>query len=227
MKRSYFLKYVSIATIPLMISCAETDQDKIRDAQACLDKATAATASACMTKVNGLTSKASYLIRCSAMMIKQGLSDPTKLSSIMTAMSGGSNPTGNAMTAIMFSSNGGGTPNAADQTDATNASNYCYLSGSPGLNMLGFLANLATFTNIQTANGNAATMTAYAVSNAATLANTGSNAAMLAASYQQNCSGGSSAYSTFCTQYATAIANTSGGAANQAGVAQYYLAHLN
>lgn len=75
MKSIYSIVFVLIAVV-FSVGCSmEKDEDRtIASALACLDSATTSTQSdLCQAKVNGMTSQQSYLIRCSANLIAQGV----------------------------------------------------------------------------------------------------------------------------------------------------------
>lgn len=65
-----FLSYISILTF---ISCETKDQDTIHKAQNCLNHADGSEALTCQAMVDGMESKDSYVIRCSAQFINEGI----------------------------------------------------------------------------------------------------------------------------------------------------------
>src|SRR5262245_51594471 len=89
MKKLYVSTLFIMGSLLLFTGCSkETDADKIADAQACLDTATAAEAATCVAKVDGLESPAAYLIRCAGKFVKEGYNDSTKLAAAMSNTSG-------------------------------------------------------------------------------------------------------------------------------------------
>ena len=87
MSKSYFSFFLMIFCL-IAVGCGKkTDQDRIAEAQECLDKATRTTAVECSSIVDGMTSKASYLIRCVTEYEKEGFTDSSRLSSAMSQIS--------------------------------------------------------------------------------------------------------------------------------------------
>lgn len=68
-----FLSFLGLMGLIFLSSCETDEQVAIAKAQICLDKATAATANLCKDHVTGLSSPASYIIRCSADFLTKGL----------------------------------------------------------------------------------------------------------------------------------------------------------
>jgi hypothetical protein len=199
-----------------LISCGkETDADKIADAQACLDKATAANASACVAKVEGINSKGANLIRCVGTFVKQNLGTPSALAQIFTALDdnggGGRNATIGIMDAITFKTNSGSAiPNSQDLSDSQYAASICNESNSPGLGMLSTLTVTATtVSSIGLGSINNTTLENCATDDCSPqqLAAIGS-AVQLA--YQSNCMNGGSSLGDVCTQLDSVIQNAGG-----------------
>ncbi|AFY02749.1 hypothetical protein [Bdellovibrio bacteriovorus] len=131
-----------IATMILGLSAAiltgcegeQTEKDMIAEAQFCLDEARdAASANACMSKINGITSPNAYTLRCAAGFISSGITSAANLSSALTAISEGGGPT-DMLTALSFD----------DVVLANNTANYCNQSGQKGLALIGAMAKSAT-----------------------------------------------------------------------------------
>lgn len=144
-----------VATMILGLSAAlltgceaeQTEKDMIAEAQFCLDEARdAASANACMSKINGITSPNAYTLRCAAGFISSGITSAANLSSALTAISDGGGPT-DMLTALNF----------GDVSLVNNTAEYCNQSGQKGLALIGAMAKSAT-----------------ALSNAAELLNLGS-----------------------------------------------------
>lgn len=119
----------------LLTGCGEqTEKDMLAEAQFCLDKATdASTADACMTKIEGLTSKQSYSLRCAAGFIASQITQPATLSTALNSMKE------NASTASVLGVLAFDSPTLADTT-FTN----CSLSGNSGLQLIAAMAKTAT-----------------------------------------------------------------------------------
>lgn len=120
-------------------SCTfDSDQEKIADAQACLDKATSTTARACLARIEGVTQAKAYGIRCSVEYIERGFDDLNKLIGIFGPISGGegstANPLVSAMAGLAFDT----------RANAQLTQSYCTLSNSPGLVLLSSFSVMAT-----------------------------------------------------------------------------------
>lgn len=126
------------------IGCGKkTDQDRIAEAQDCLDKATKETASECAGIVDGMTSKASYLIRCVTEYAKEGFTDSSRLQNAMTQIAENSNGSSSmAMMSILAFTSGADSP--TNKANVNLAASYCQQSGSKGLTMLASLSATAT-----------------------------------------------------------------------------------
>lgn len=97
----------TIASLSMLVAGCENGEDRqIAEAQTCLDGAkTEADASICLDKVEGLESDASYLIRCSANFVAQGLTGE-RLSTAFQEMKdnpgAGDNPTTKMLAYMVF-----------------------------------------------------------------------------------------------------------------------------
>lgn len=197
----------------LATSCSKKDPDKIAEAQDCLDKASANEAPACVEKISGLESEAAYSIRCSAALIYQGLTDPTRLVDIAKQMqSSGGNSTA-AIGLLSFSK-----PDIDTAvTLANQALEDCGKAGSAGRVLLASMASMATAINKA---GIGAVVTAcdpaaanydsancqQAVSNAVCSADSSTLGQAAQAAYTQGCQGSAQENSSVCAQYAAALA---------------------
>lgn len=154
------IKIFSCISILTLASCgSEKESDKIGDAQICLNSATtAATANACLTKIDGITSTAAYAVRCNGSFISEGFASPTKYITAAQSLNGSNNGTTTFMGLITFTSAG------SLSTDLTNASNtftYCLTSGAKGTTLLSSFGYLAmSMYNYARSTGNGATQTA-------------------------------------------------------------------
>lgn len=131
-----------IATMILGLSAAiltgcegeQTEKDMIAEAQFCLDEARdAASANACMSKINGITSPNAYTLRCAAGFISSGITSAANLSSALTAISEGGGPT-DMLQALNF----------GDVSLVNSTASYCSQSGQKGLALIGAMAKSAT-----------------------------------------------------------------------------------
>ena len=213
-----------------MISCAETDQDKIGDAQFCLDDLPVSGLSAaqrksqvnsCVAKLGSVTGKQASLIRCSAGFIIEGFGDPALLVDIMKKMdsnqSGGVNEA-DLMGVLAFKTEGSSETATSfeDTLFAKETLNHCNDAGNPGYVWIAFLVNTAT--NL------ASLANQYGANNIQDLLNNPSlvtDPAVLAQSdtvlgataviaYQSSCNSGDQANEQICNQLGGAIAASGG-----------------
>lgn len=202
----------------LCSSCEKKDSDKVAEAQACLDAATADTALLCMEKVSGVNTESANLIRCSANFIYQRFTDPTRLSKIADQMKTGSGAS-SAATAIGLLAFGRPT-SAQALALMQETSSYCVASKSKGMILLSQMALIGTtlsnlvagaalITTCDTSDpAYDATACKDAVKDAACDADSATlgNAALTA--YGQSCQGSSQSNSSVCQQFATVTAGT-------------------
>ena len=224
----------SIFAVAVLSACANTSTDNAADAANCLNTATAATAQSCYNLTAGSTTIQSNLVRCAAILIRQGYSSASLLQSVSTTMSSSTtsqNPNVSVMTLLGFHyySNTAAVPNSSDVADAVLAATQCANSGSSGLSMLGGLG--ATSTQLLYLLAQASTtpttsnITTYLSSNASTVANQSGVTTALSTAYTQNCSGSTATYSSYCTQYAAAV-SASGGSTSSTATVTYFLQNL-
>lgn len=217
-----FLKTLTpVVCLALVLGgCAKTEADKIYDAQACLDKSTSGTALACMDKLEGATSEAAYLIRCSAHFIYQEFTEPARLANVADALknsSGGASAASALALGLMAFTK---PDTSGADTYAAEALDYCTKAKSKGMILLSSMARIATSV---VAAGGAAVITSCDTSspgyNSATCQASVAtaicsapdevvgNAALTA--YQQSCVGGSQSASSMCEQFGAASSGTS------------------
>lgn len=223
------LTVCAILILPFLSGCGGKDADKIGDAQMCLDNATAATANACLEKIDGLTSKAAYAIRCSGGFIAEGFDQPSKyieaykkLSTPPTGCSGTCSPTLGVMTLLTFSS----------MNNANTTYTNCYLSGSQGYTLLASTVKSATilaqvarnilgFTGTLTAANLEAAASAIAnnTGGASSIATPSDLGSVAITTYQLSCTTGNQNDNSqqLCKELSTAI-DAGGGAGNPTGV---------
>ena len=125
------------------IACETEEDNKIAQAQACLDNAIPSTASNCTTFITGLTSTDSYAIRCAADFIAGGLTSARIISAVgqMQDKSGGTDPALTLMGIVAFGSSAA----------ATQAYDDCSKSGSSSFLFFASAAQMGTM--IGSANG--------------------------------------------------------------------------
>lgn len=134
---------LGIAVLLSGCEAEQTEKDMLAEAQYCLDKATAATANACMAKISGLTAPKAYALRCAAGFIAEDITSSKNLAEAMTAISENSGAVG-LLSAISFD----------DQTTANTTFEYCRLSQQGGFALIGAMAKSATI--LKTAAGSLA-----------------------------------------------------------------------
>ncbi|UXR64483.1 hypothetical protein EZJ49_15550 [Bdellovibrio bacteriovorus] len=132
-----------MATLILGLSAAlltgceaeQTEKDMIAEAQFCMDEARdAASASACVSKISGLTSPQAYTLRCAAGFISAQVTSAENLSKALDAMSDQGAGATSMLTVLNFNS-----PALANQTALD-----CNRSGQKGLALIGALAKSST-----------------------------------------------------------------------------------
>jgi hypothetical protein len=208
-------------TFGLITACSgkETDADKIADAQSCLDTATASTAEACLAKIEGMESPASYLIRCVAKFAKEGYTTPSKISAALAAQTGGSTGSTNMMAALTFTTEATTTLN---KTSSQQTYGYCVKSGSEGLIFLSGLVQTATTVGALAADlggilaGGIENMTGDELKTAmdSLKSNPEAQAAVGSAvvgMYESSCTGSNNnANGDFCAQFGSVVASAGG-----------------
>lgn len=196
-----------------LVNCSgKKDADKVADAQACLNSAVASTAADCTSKVEGLTTAGANSVRCAAIFIQQGFSNPATIASVAnTAKSGtGTSSTTAVMGAFAFRA-------LSTPLDNYNQSNQalavCADSGSKGLAFLATTASIATTANYLssvTAGCTGSSDVTAALSCLKGADNATADAAVgtvVVSAYQSSCTGTTSgANQEFCTQFAAATA---------------------
>jgi len=199
--------YLILIIATLLTSCTnkKTEQDTIADAQACLDTATQATASSCMDKVSNLTSKGADLIRCVSMYLTEGFTDPNRMSSALSSISGGSGSSNSVamMSTLAFKANSNSDTNL---TNARNTQTYCSSSGSKGLTMLSSLTTIATAAYKY---ASLSTSTNLSPSDLSSIASSPEGKAIVGnaaiAAYNSSCTNGSQSAGAFCQQFGSAV----------------------
>ncbi len=200
-----------------LVGCGKKDIDNVSEAQECLDTSTSTTALACMSKVEGLTSAASNVIRCSAYFVDQGFADPARLASVSQQITTTTTPDASsvaALTAMGFVASKY-SMTANDNLSAT-ALTACTASASSGLIYLSSMSRIATATlkdaGFDSTTGIAPTTTdmqnAICVGSPSNTTKAAMGNAALAA-YNKNCIGKDISGDVMCLQYQAAIASNS------------------
>lgn len=219
---------IILAAISMTLSaCQETDQDRVADAQSCLDTSSSTTAGQCISMVDGIYSKGAYLIRCSGLFIQEGFMDASRLESAMDAIEGGGGSSDSqAMMAVLSFRNFGSA--SANSQAAQNAVNYCNKAGSKGLVMLASVTSIATTSAAILNNTNPDQTDISNGLNAIVTAGAGSpeaqavgNAAI--AAYDANCAGDGGSFGQFCDQFESAMSGLSNPGDIGVKLAQCYL----
>lgn len=127
----------------LTAACEQGDEDRMAQAQACLDRSTQANVSECELIVSGISGPRAGLIRCSANFITQGFTG-AKFANAFTALktnTSGFNSTLSMMSYLVFTV-------GADQTARLSATSVavqnCTESGLAGMIMFANFARAAT-----------------------------------------------------------------------------------
>ncbi len=220
MSNNYLIKALLLGSLfSVFTSCAEKDADKIGDAQQCINKATKTTALGCLSGISGLDSEASNAVKCAAMFISEGLSDPARMYQIVqNASQAGNNGVNSAFGVLAFQGDDALT-NATDVTKSTLSSAYCRKSKSPGLMWLSSLTSIATtVATVATPPYDASSIQSGMLAIAAggdPVAQAAIGTAAVTA-YTSNCAdGGAQQDSQFCSDFAAQI-TACGGSANAA-----------
>jgi len=139
MKRIFFAGFICFA----LTSCEKGDEDRLAQAQACLDRATQSTVSQCEQIVAGIEGAGAAFIRCSANFIYQGFTG-SRFANAFQALqerTTGINPNVAMMSYLVF------TVGASDNARCTYAEqtiSNCTASGLPGMIMFANFARTAT-----------------------------------------------------------------------------------
>lgn len=93
-----------------LTSCEEAEEDLLKEAQLCLNKASASTAIDCVSKIASNTTSTAYGLRCTAAFISQNKADADQILQALKNLSepgtctGGCSPTVNVMQSFRFAS---------------------------------------------------------------------------------------------------------------------------
>ena len=201
-----------------LVHCSgKKDADKVAEAQVCLNSSTQSTAADCVSKVDGLDSPGANAIRCSAIFIQQGFSNPETVASIANTAKNGTGSSSTAAIMGAFAFRALSTP-IANYNQSQQALTYCSNAGSKGLAFLATTAGLATTANYLTTitAGCTSTNDVTAALNCLKGANNASAdsavGTVVLSAYTVNCVGTQSgANQEFCSQFTTATANCAAG----------------
>lgn len=220
MSNDYFKKVLLVSSLFLVItSCAEKDADKVGDAQQCINKATKTTALGCLSGISGLDSEAANAVKCAAIFISEGLSDPARMYEIVQNSSQPGNSGVNSAFGVLAFQGNDSVTDATDVTKSTLSSGYCRKSKSPGLMWLSSLTSIATtVATVATPPYDASSIQSGMLAIAAggdPVAQAAIGTAAVTA-YTSNCAnGGAQQDSQFCADFAAQI-NACGGSSNAA-----------
>lgn len=143
-----FFKIGSLLTLSLslFLSCQGTsrEESEVVSAQSCLDKLKLSQSSEalnCVSKLSDIDTPQANMLKCSALFIKQGFSDPNRLSQVaeQLTLSGAQGSNGTAAVIGLMAFTG-----AEAQSEAESAMTYCQKSGSKGMTLLASLTGVAT-----------------------------------------------------------------------------------
>ena len=130
------VKLISLFSIALVFTACSSDREKLGDAQACMDSADATNVDECLTKIDGITTSQSYLIRCGAIYIKEGFDSAEKISSAFQNLEQG-NSVVDFFSVLAFDGEDA-------ETNMNLAIEYCNQSGSSGFVFLTSMVTVAT-----------------------------------------------------------------------------------
>lgn len=127
-----FNKLIVICLALFVFSCKKSSVEDLKDAQYCLNTATASNARNCLSKITSDMSPQAYELRCAAEFIAEN----KDISSLLTALNSvqGASQTAVAIQSLKFSS----------VTVSNNAFNYCNYSGIEVYAQLGSIFNIST-----------------------------------------------------------------------------------
>jgi len=137
------LRVLAAALVCLIfMSCEDKNDDKVFSAQKCLDVANQGTVDTCVAMLAGVTNAQSFVIRCAADFIRQGIDTPAIVAAVedLDKVNDGQNATVTLLNAFNFEAIGGSTD--VQMADAVVAN--CQSTGSSVLAALGLLAKTAT-----------------------------------------------------------------------------------
>ena len=121
--------------VAVLSACsAQSDKDKLMEAQFCLDESTSATAQSCVSSIAYMQTSQSYALQCAAGFIESGVTSPANLSQALDSISNNSSSSTALLSAL----------NMGNVLLANNTAEYCAKSGQVGFSLLGAMAKSAT-----------------------------------------------------------------------------------
>lgn len=134
-------------SVLVIAGCEEKDDDKINQAQACLDKATAPSdVSGCLSIIEGITSEKASRIRCGLTVLQYGTTQ-SEIVDAFTAIQNGSgeDPVIEVATKLGIGDfDTSGTVDSAEEDMAEEIKDICYESNSTGLKTMAQLILFGT-----------------------------------------------------------------------------------
>lgn len=121
--------------VAFIAGCESKEDVAIAKAEKCLNTATSTTAMDCVSGLSSYTNEKAYLLRCSALYLKNGFTGTRLLEAFKNLKnSGGTDPMAIVMSTLAFST----------IAEANEAGTYCSMSGSVSLERLSDMTKMAT-----------------------------------------------------------------------------------
>ncbi|AGH94610.1 hypothetical protein [Pseudobdellovibrio exovorus] len=127
-----------LSSLLVLASCQKSNLNDLQEAQSCLNRASAAEARGCVSKISGDNSPQANSLKCAAIFISEGYGDAASFVNAIESINnnsgsctGGCSSTINALNALNFKSADPTDPTgrATNNATATEAFNVCSLSG--------------------------------------------------------------------------------------------------
>lgn len=215
------LTLASLITFPL-VGCSPssgiTDEDKVGDAQFCLDDMPISGLSSsqrseyiggCLSKMDGVTNKQSNLIRCASGFLEEGFSDPSTLSTIVRSMGQQNSNSSTLLGVLAFKGRGASSSLSSieDKNYVKEISEYCISAGNPGYVLISSISQMATTIASLGAGNDIQQGIANLLNNPSELANVSAEVIGPAAvvAYQTSCQTVDSSNQQVCSQLGNAI----------------------
>lgn len=118
-----------------LTGCESKEDVTIAKAEKCLNTASSSTAMSCVSELSSYTSEKAYLLRCTAIYVKNGFTGTRLLEAFKNLKNtGGNDPMAIVMSVLAFSS----------IAEAEEAGSYCAASGSISMERLANMTKIAT-----------------------------------------------------------------------------------
>jgi hypothetical protein len=146
------LIFILSFSILIISACEKTEDDKIAQAQECLDRAVLPTdATACLTMISGINTLNANRIRCSLSVLESGTTQDVIISAYQAMdAAGGHGPLIELATVLGLGDVvPNGTVDAADEAVAANIKSICDQTDSAGLKTVGNLILFGTRAQVQ------------------------------------------------------------------------------